>query len=1028
MENLARERDPDPQARTVAPPTGTVTFLFTDIEGSTRLWQEFPGPMTDALARHHALLQHAIESHGGYVFQIVGDAFCAAFRTPAEGLAAGLAGQRALQAEPWGPTGPLRVRMALHTGGAEAHAGQYRSGEYASGLTLSRAARLLAAGHGGQILLSQATQELVRDALPPRVALRDLGERRLRDLVRPEHVFQVETADLPSAFPPLKTPDALQNNLPIQLTTFVGRERELSEIKRLLTDARLLTLTGPGGTGKTRLSVQAAGLLLDRFPDGVWLVELAPLSDAGLVPQAVASALALREEAGRSPLAILTDHLRSRSALLVLDNCEHLVEACARLAEALLRACPHLEILATSREPLGVAGEVSLRVPSLSLPAPGTLLAPEHLAEVEAVRLFIDRARAVKPEFAVTSDNAAAVAEICRRLDGIPLAIELAAARVKALTAPQIADHLNERFRLLTGGSRTALPRHRTLRGLIDWSYELLAAPERALLRRLSVFAGGFTLEAATAVCAGDGVAREEVLDLLGRLVDKSLVMMADEGGEARYRLLETIRQYGREKLEEGAEADLTCDRHRDFYLRLAEAAEPRLHGAEPTVWLERLEVDHDNLRAALRWSLERGDVEISLRLGGALRFFWDTRAHVSEGHALLDAILARAGAQPPGSGMDPIRRLRARALDGLARLSARRSDFARARTLYGESLQLWRELGDRAGIAEALNNLADVTQFVDPRLAKRLVEESLALFRDIPDRRGIAHALSNLAELVTGEDQARARRLLEESVPLFREIGDARGLAHGLNNLGGILTLQGDYGRAEALYRESLALARELDDRHAIAVALRSLGSVAHHRAEPDQARSFYEESATRFLGMGDRHCAAKSLLGLGRAAADAGDHPQARALGEECLALFGELDVRSTDVARTLHLLGRVALREGDRDRAAARFLESLALGHELQDAAGVAMNLEDLAGVAEARADDEKMVRLLGAADALRVATGILPGALDRDAHERAVATARARLGDEAFAAAWARGAALTPEQAIALAAEGGSRDPR
>jgi len=321
-------------------PTGTVTFLFTDIEGSTRLWQEFPGTMKDALARHHTLLQHAIESHGGYVFQIVGDGFCAAFRTAHEGLAAALAGQRSLERERWGETGPIRVRMALHTGSVDVHAGRYKSGEYASGLTLSRAARLLSAGHGGQILLSHATQQLACDRLPPQVELRDLGEQRVRDLVRPEHVFQVVVPDLPSAFPPLKTLDLLPNNLPIQLTTFVGRDREMSDIKRLLAERRLLTLTGPGGTGKTRLSLQAAAELLESFPDGVWLVELAPLSDAALVPQAVASALAVREEAGRSPLATLTDYLRPKILLLVLDNCEHLVEACAQLADGLLRAWP----------------------------------------------------------------------------------------------------------------------------------------------------------------------------------------------------------------------------------------------------------------------------------------------------------------------------------------------------------------------------------------------------------------------------------------------------------------------------------------------------------------------------------------------------------------------------------------------------------------------------------------------------------------------------------------------------------------
>lgn len=1021
MERTPHDSDFDgPGSRGTTLPSGTVTFLFTDIERSTRLWQEFPGTMPEALARHHALLQHAIESHGGYVFQIVGDGFCAAFRTADDGLTAALAGQRALHRERWGETGPLRVRMALHTGSAEVHAGRYTSGEYVSGLTLSRAARLLSVGHGGQILMSRATQELLGDRLLARVELRDLGERRLRDLVRPEHVFQVVAPDLPSAFPPLRAPDVLPNNLPVQLTTFVGRDREISELKRLLAERRLLTLVGPGGTGKTRLSLQAAAELLEHFPDGAWLVELASLRDAALVPHAAASALEVREEPGRPPLATLIDHLRPKTLLLVLDNCEHLVDACAQLADRLLRACPQLKIVATSREALGVAGEVTLMVPSLSFP--DAARSPhERFAEYEAVRLFVARAGAVLPDFAVTSANAGAVAEICQRLDGIPLAIELAAARLRALTVQQIAAHLNERFRLLAGGSRTALPRHRTLRGLIDWSYDLLAEPERVLLRRLSVFAGGWTLEAAGAVCAGEGLDEKAVLDLLGRLIDKSLAMMDDEGGDVRYRLLETIRQYGGEKLDESADDRVTRDRHRDYYLRIAEEAEPRLQGTEQSEWLARLEADHDNLRAALRWSLDRGDVERSLRFGSALWLFWDTRAHVSEGRGWLDTVLARADESPGVGSTEPGKRARAKVLDGLARMSVRQSELARARAFYGESLRIWRELNDKGGAAEALNNLGDVVRLGDHPRAKSLVQESLALFRELSDKRGIAHALNNLADLVIGDDQTRAKQLFEESVLLFREIGDRRGLAHGLNNLGGILALQGEYPRAEALYRESLGLAQALGDKHAVAVALRGLGGVALHRVQSAEARAFYEESAATFLQMGDQHCAATSLLGLGRTAHESHDQERARALGEQCLALFRELGVRSADVARTLNLLGRVALAEAQVDRALELLREGLALQRDLHDMGGLSASLEDLAGVAAARRQYERMVRLLGAAHALRAPTGIRLSAVDRNAHERAVSTGRAQLSDATFATAWAEGAAMTLEQAIALAAE-------
>ncbi|MGH7399396.1 MAG: ATP-binding protein, partial [Candidatus Rokuibacteriota bacterium] len=938
------------------PPTGTVTFLFTDVEGSTRLWQRSAPAMTAALARHHALLQHAVDSHGGYVFQIVGDGVCAAFPTAPAALAAVLTAQRALILEPWGETGPIRVRMALHTGTAEVRAGDHRSGEYVSGLTLSRVARLLSAGHGGQILVSHATQALTRDHLPSGVELRDLGERWLRDLVRPERIFQLVAPDLPAEFPPLRSLDAVPNNLPVQLTSFVGRARELADVERLLAETRLLTLVGPGGTGKTRLALQVAADLVDRFPDGIWLVELAPLSDPALVPQAVAVALGLREEAGRPVAASLTHHLRPKRLLLVLDNCEHLVDACARLADALVRACPQLTILASGQETLGVTGERLVRVPPLSLPDPRRLPPPARLVEYGAIRLFMDRATAVKPEFALTAANASAVVQICQQLDGIPLAIELAAARLKALSPQQIAGHLDERFRLLTGGSRSALPRHQTLRGLIDWSYGLLSPAEQALLRRLAVFAGGWGLEAAEAVTAGDGVDAGEVLELIGRLVDKSLVMADEQSEEVRYRLLETIRRYAGQRLEERAEADATRDRHRDFFLGLAEEAEPELHGPDQTRWLRRLEAEHDNLRAALGRARERGDVETSLRLGAALWLFWDTRGHASEARESLDEILRRAAELPTARLGAVHQRARARVLGGAARMAARHSEFGRAKALYTESLELWRRLGDEEGTAETLDHLADLTHVLGDRPgAKALVEESLARFRKLGDRRGIAHALNNLADIVLPDDAAEAKRLCEESVPLFRETGDTRGLAHGLNNLGGILALDGDFRRAEAVYRESLTLAEELEDAHAVAAALRSLGGLARRRGDPVQARMCYEESVAGFLRMGDRHCAAQSLIGFGWAAHDAGDRARARALGEQCLALVRELGFPK-EVALALGLLGRIALAEGHPDDAAAFLAESLVLQRGLQDRAGAASSLEALAEVASTRGDLE------------------------------------------------------------------------
>jgi len=929
-------------------PTGTVTFLFTDIEGSTRLWQQHPEPMKQALLRHHALLQQSIESSNGYVFQIVGDAFCAAFHTAAGGVAAALAAQRALAAEPWGETGPIRVRMALHTGTADLHAGEHKAGEYMSGLTLSHTARLLSVAHGGQILVSNATQELVRNDLPSLVELRNLGLHRLRDLTRAEHVYQVVAQRLPDRFPALRSLEVVPNNLPRQLTTFIGREREIAEAKRLLAETHLLTITGPGGSGKTRLSLEIGARLLSEYPDGVWLVEFAHLADPARVPQVLATALSVREEADRPLLVTLVDHLRPKRVLLLLDNCEHLIDACAGLADTLLRGCPEVKILPSSREALGLTGEVVFRVPPLSLPDSRLVPALERLAEYEAVRLFVDRAIAVKPDFTLTDDTAAAVVQICRRLDGIPLAIELAAARVRTLSVQQITAHLDERFRLLTGGSRTALPRHQTLRGLIDWSYGLLSEAERELFRRVSVFVGGWTLEASVAVCAGVDVDRYDIVELLGRLVDKSLCLIDGEGSDPRYRLLETIRQYGFEKLAETSEGQVVRARHRDFYLGFAEDAEPRLQGPEQVAWLQRLEADHDNLRAALRWSLDCDETEAALRLGSALSLFWDTHGYVREGREWLDELLAHARERPTSTVTT--RRALGKVLDAASRTRARWSEFPQATEFLTQGLAVWRELGDKRGIAEALNNLAvGATQSGDRVRARVLVAESLALFRELSDKRGTAHALNNLAEILRGDgDLPGARALFEESVPLFEAIEERRGLSHALDNLGGILTAQGDYGPAEALYSRSRRLAEELGDNHAVATALRSLGGVAHHRGDHERARSCYEDSVARFREMGDGFCLAKSLIGYALTSHEMGDHEQARVLGDQGLALLREAGAKG-ELAPRLGQLGAAALAHGDVARAARFFEQSLALYSETHDEQGIATSREGLARVA-------------------------------------------------------------------------------
>ncbi|HXY92986.1 MAG TPA: adenylate/guanylate cyclase domain-containing protein [Acidimicrobiia bacterium] len=595
-------------------PTGTVTFLFTDLEGSTRLWQEHPEAMKDALARHDEILRVAITAHDGHVVKMTGDGAHAAFADATSAVRAARDAQVALAGEEWGETGPLRVRMGVHTGPAEARDGDYY------GTAVNRAARLMSASHGGQVVVSLTTQEVLLDA-GAGVDLADLGEHRLRDLSRAERVFQLRGDGIDQAFPPLRSLEAVPGNLPAQLSSFVGREDELRAVAKEFERSRLVTLTGVGGVGKTRLSVQAAAEIAPRFPEGVWFCELAAATDTGTLLQVVAATVGAAPRPGASMEDSIIEFLASRRVLLVLDNCEHLLDAAGRLAERLLQSCPDVRILATSREGLAVEGE---RVrPLRSLASPDTDSSSESVLTYAAPLLFAERAEAARPGFLIDAGSAATVVEICRRLDGIPLAIELAAARVAAMTPAEIAGHLDERFRLLTGGRRTAVERHQTLRATMDWSYSLLAESERTVFDRLGVFAGSFDAAAATAVAGGEGVEAWDVIDALGSLVSKSLVDAEDaDDGTTRYQLLETMRQYARERLDERSEADPRRLRHAEYFAEFAEVAGPGLLGPDEFLWRARLTRELDNLRAALTWSLDSGnddDGELAVRIVGAL-------------------------------------------------------------------------------------------------------------------------------------------------------------------------------------------------------------------------------------------------------------------------------------------------------------------------------------------------------------------------------------------------------------------------
>jgi predicted ATPase/class 3 adenylate cyclase/Tfp pilus assembly protein PilF len=944
-------------------PSGTVTFLFTDIAGSTVLWERDREAMRAAVERHLAILDAAIAAHGGVRFKIGGDAVQAAFPTAPAAVAAALAAQRALNAEDWPETGPLRVRMGVHTGEA-----QPRDGDYLAP-ALNRLSRLLNAGHGGQILLTEAAHHLARGALPPQASVRDLGRHRLRDLLDAEVVYQLLHPDLPAEFPHLRSLDTQPTNLPAQPTLFVGRERELDEIVSLLSEGgiRLLTLTGPGGTGKTRLALQAAADLLDDFPDGVFFVPLATIADAALAPAAIATALAIPETAGQTPREQVLTELAERSLLLVLDNLEQLPDLGPFVAE-LLATAPGLAVLATSRAPLRVRGE--REYPVLPLPLPGEISAGslDAIAASDAVRLFVDRAQAIMPGFALDANNADAVAEIVRRLDGLPLAIELAAARVRLFAPEAMLKRLETRLPLLTGGPRDLPERQRALRATIAWSYDLLTPGEQALFRRLAVFAGGMTLDAVAYVGRPEGTI--DALDGLERLVEHSLIQTTGDGeSEPRFRMLETIREYGLERLAESGEVIDTRSRHLGFFLDLAEQATLELTGPGQGAWLARLEAEHDNLRAALSSAATLSEDAPALRLAAALAPFWEARGHYSEGRDWLERTLARGASEPKSA--------RAAVLTGAGSIARMQGDTTRATELLEAALALADALGDRAGagrIHVLLGHVAD--RRGDLSGAAERFEAALAVAREIGDRALTASALGNLGIVADlSGDSARATAAYEEALAIFRELGDRRREAAALDNLGVVARGQGQLAKATRRYEEAMAVRRELGDAWGIAATLGNLGVVAHQSGDFTQARVYYEESLAGFRALGDLRGVAGTLGNLGTTARLLGNLPEAAALQQEALAI-----------------------------------------AQDAGDQVGIATELEGIAAVAVAAGISERAVRLIGAAADLRETTGASIPPDDRPDYERTLAAARAQLGPARFEEARDAGHGLRLEEAV------------
>ena len=850
--------------------TETLTLFFTDIEGSTELLQRLGHDVyVTVLAEHHSVIRSCLVAHDGKEVSTQGDSFFAVFTSPSACVSAAVELQRALSSHRWPGGEQVRVRMGIHSGEVE----QTTTGLV--GLEVHRAARVAAVGHGGQILCSAAAAALLRDTLPTGGSLRDLGLHRLKDLGRPEQIFQLEGEGLEVDFPPLRSLDnpALPNNLPAQPARFVGRDVEVAEVRGLIESARLVTLTGAGGCGKTRLGLQVAAELLDGSGDGVWLVELASVSEQGAVPLAISEVLGITRRAGRPVLDTLLDALELQYVLIVLDNCEHLIEACAEVANAILLRCPRVHLMATSREPLGIGGETIYRVPSLSLPKPddGDTFTTE---ESDAVALFVDRARAQGAECTLDEETGPLVVSICRRLDGMPLAIELAAVRLRSMSLESLNDRLDHRFRLLTGGNRSALPRQQTLRATVDWSYSLLNSPEQSLLRRLSVFAETFDLEAAEAVCCLQDIEEFDVDDLLGSLVDKSLVVTEPSGGRARYRLLETIRQFAAERLVESDEVEAAAigAAHASYFLSLAELAAPALFGPEQGWWFARLDADQANLQRAMEHETAgREGTERVLRFGAALQRYWRVRGRNEEAVGLLTSVLER-----PEAKVDL--KLFAAALVTVAFLS---SDIPTALLAGERAVELARQLDDDRLLIWSLAYLCSRCYFAgDLRRGFPLGKEAVERAKLLGDEVLLGNSLRMY--LLCGSriiDPTGTEELFTESISCAERSGDQFCIAHIQNNAGVYALEVGNIPAARSHFEQAVRVS------HAIGYVnhyqpIANLGRVLREEGDPEGARSKFQDALRISRRAGDRSGTASAILSLACLAVDSGDWHRAALL----------------------------------------------------------------------------------------------------------------------------------------------------
>lgn len=855
-----------------------VTFLFTDIEGSTKLAQEYPDTYHSILNLHDDLLAEVIKSNNGFVFKKIGDAFCSSFDNAQDSINAAVQIQQKL-IEAFKDGCMLKVRIGIHSGEAE-----FVNGDYIGYVTLSRVQRLMSIAHGGQILITKEVYKSLEEINENKISFKDFGKRKLKDIIVPENVYQIVAENIPADFPPLKSIDARRNNIPLELTSFIGRKKEIAEIRSLLSEVRLLTLIGFGGTGKTRLSIHIASILLDEFSHGVWFVELAKLSEPSYILQEIASALNVTTDEKRNKLDVLTDFLREKEILLILDNCEHLIAECAGIVESLLQNCPGIKIIVTSRESLHIPGEYIYQVPTLSLPDSKGNSSVESLIEYESVRLFLERVTSVQHGFKITNSNAHIISQLCTALEGIPLAIELAAARVKVLPVEKILERLKDRFNLLTGGKRTLLPRQQTMRALIDWSYELLSEKEKLLFQRLSIFSGGWSLEAAEKICQDNFLLEEEVLDLLSNLSDKSLIKVYETEDNTRYTMLETIKTYGDEKLTQSNYKNILQEKHFDFYYKFTEQSESGLMGKEQGEWLKKIALENENIRECLKWSLGYNP-DLTLRLSVALGKFWELRSHFTEGLGYMrkSLELAKSG--------DLNLKAKAMYWSGLYLLN--QGNYIESKKYLNECLNIFRDINNKDGEALTLISLATMSLFENDYEKLNLYsEQSYSISSEISNKSYIARNLQNIAlGLMQQGKHDEARIKLEESISLYREVNDALQLAKIIGNIGALEYLLSNYDKAISAFEESLKIRNELGDKQGIAIALSNLGSVTFMQKQYEASEKYLEDSIEIIKELGDRRIYVTAVSTLGSIANEKRDFPKAERMFRESILVSNEI-----------------------------------------------------------------------------------------------------------------------------------------